>query len=255
MLDDLRSSLGIKPNDPRPMYEIVSHSFITGNSTPPLRRTTLGETLLEKALQADTSVGATSRSLWMLVAWEILDSEGLTLLSFGGDEGSPPMMMLLSKERLGFQSWRLQTLSKTAVTLAVHFDWELAQATTFLLKGQPPFTKAINVSVLNTGGFPGPRFEMRSDVSVSPAELSKAYIEARTPHARGYKGMGKKHTALATFASRYSLESPQQWQQAMRDWNSWTSEHMATDDRAKYDNVALFKRDVQKAKDRLLRRR
>jgi hypothetical protein len=199
--------------------------------------------------------GSTARALWMKPAFDILKAAGLCYLTFVSQPDRPASFALFSEEKFPGRLGLVWQLSECAMALSVRYDWDLSQATTFLLRGDVPLAHASRISVARAPGQPWPRFHIEADGDLPPAELAQMYLGAREPFLKGFRRLGQKRMALAAVVGVINRADQEAWSKAMEEWNGWAQLHLPEDTKAGYTNLAIFKRDVNKARERMLRPR
>lgn len=199
--------------------------------------------------------GRTARAQWMGQAFDVLREKGLCYLTFVSDRSRRPLFGLMSKERFGDRLQKVWELSECAMALSVRYDWDLSQATTFILRGDIPFSRSNRVLVAGAAGQPWPRFQIEVDADLPPAELSRMYIREREPYIKGFRSLGRKHKALAAFVGVINRDDNEEWTKKMESWNEWIQRHLPEDPSPAYSTLAFFKRDVARARERMLRPR
>jgi len=138
----------------------------------------------------------------------------------------------------------LDRLHTTAEFHAVQYRIPLAEALRTILTGLPPRLKAISV-VPYFSHIPAlSRFHIEVDPAVTPAELARAYKDARKQYLKGrVRRLSTKHLQLAAFMA--SRPAGEKGKDAMAAWNRKFK-------RWKYTHVSNFLRDAAVARRRLL---
>lgn len=142
----------------------------------------------------------------------------------------------------------LDRLRKVSERLSDFYGWQDAQATVFVLTGVTPRLSAIVGEIRSKGPISArSRIVLTVDPKVTPAELARYYQSMRQHFGARMRRLSEKHARLAVFAAQQDEgESPdvqrQRWNEQCKAWKrpSW-----------RYKDTSQFKRDYQKALERL----
>ncbi len=140
----------------------------------------------------------------------------------------------------------LEELGALADQLSGVYGWDAAQATTFILTGEPPAFFPVRVSRFDRVDEPisaGSRITLEIDPMVTPRQLARAWNWMRSaliePNTRT---LSQHHMELAEFTARRDGEP---WMQIMMAWNQLHPDHA-------YLHRSNFTRDALAAKRKLL---
>jgi hypothetical protein len=124
------------------------------------------------------------------------------------------------------------------------FHLSQSEAIRTILTGLPPRIKAIRISPRFAAIPACSRFRIEVDPAVTPAELARAYKDARKQYLKGrVRRLSTKHLQLAAFMA--SRPAGEKGKDAMAAWNRKFK-------RWKYTHVSNFLRDAAVARRRLL---
>ena len=145
----------------------------------------------------------------------------------------------------------LDDLRILSESLASAYHWQPALATVFVLTGLYPdvYNARATVSVMYLGELPTARILLDIDSSVSAAEVSRLYADARRSLIVGgvgqrYRPMSEKHIQLAECYEK----NGRRWKDRMREWNEL---HVGE---KQYTEERNFARDCKRAWRRLYRK-
>lgn len=138
----------------------------------------------------------------------------------------------------------LERLRRLSERLAARYGWSEAAATSFILSGETPLCAAIRYRVRTSSTVPArTRLVLEIDPALPPPVVAAFYREVRRSLVKRVRSLSAKHLRLAQF----SVESPVgSWVQRMAAWNRNNPNH-------RYDVVGLFRRDCERAVERLVR--
>lgn len=127
--------------------------------------------------------------------------------------------------------------------LAQKYGWQEAQATVFNLTGAIPSALGVRTETENKGD----RIRLVVDPVVTPRELEKYYRELRRRMdlTRKTKTLTEKHLRLAVIACKREAKA-ESWKAAFAAWNK------AAAKADRYEHESNFRRDVLKARERLI---
>jgi hypothetical protein len=140
---------------------------------------------------------------------------------------------------------RLQIISER---LAQNHRWHPAQATLFVLTGAAPLISILSVEVqpTNRGVITGPsRIALTVDPMVPPEKVRASYERIRQKIVgKGHREMRERQFKLAVFTKLSPEEEP--WAERVAKWNEMVPDKLG------YRSTSNFKRDAERAVERLL---
>jgi len=147
------------------------------------------------------------------------------------------------------RSGPLAELRQISETLASAYDWQKAQATLFVLTGQPPLLSAFRWSITPRESAAtrrgARRITLDVDLTLSPKDVAARYAAVRRrlqPEKARRRELGEKHLTLAYFLADHE-DLP--WAESLRLWNAGYSLW-------KYGHESNFRRDALRATERVL---
>ena len=137
----------------------------------------------------------------------------------------------------------LRVLSES---LSGRYAWQKAQATVFVLTGNPPLLSSLRGGANLRPSQPiSSHITMEIDPTLIPEEVVKGYKKLRDRWIKGrYRSMSEKHLRLAEF---YRGDKDVSWATLMRRWNEKQGEKAWT-----YREPLNFARDCKHAWKRLM---
>jgi hypothetical protein len=112
----------------------------------------------------------------------------------------------------------LDTLRMLSESLSDRYAWQKAQATVFVLSGNPPLLSSLRGGANLRPSQPiSSRITMEIDPTLTPEEVALGYKKLRDRWIKGrYRSMSEKHLRLAEFYGGSKVVS---WSALMRQWN------------------------------------
>lgn len=161
------------------------------------------------------------------------------LLEYAGTNGWVQRVAVKFDSALGY-------LKNLSASLSKKYGWQEHQAATFVLTDLIPEISQIRLTTRANLVAPVlARIDMSIDPSLTPAQVSRVYAEARRDVVgTRYRNLSQKHLKLALFAGQRPQN--ESWSASMRRWNEQNPTY-------KYSKVSNFARDCRQALERLVR--
>jgi hypothetical protein len=126
--------------------------------------------------------------------------------------------------------------------------WYQPQCATFLFAGGVPELPRSDARFVERDPSALSRIRLELDPFLSPRDVARIYQEARGELRRRFRDLSLKHAALAG-ACFFTNESRRDWPDHLRNWNRAVAKDHPD---WQYNKLALFRRDAEKARQRML---